>query len=178
MILANRLLTSSMKRLSEQSAFAINSFFCPASFPSLAGALPMSSSWLIEPSILGVPIREGPGCPWPAFELGGNVLLISLDTITRPELTSNKRSHEPETSKIGFVTPAIYAGLFGKNAVKVKCQDTKNGYSHRFPLVPVRQIRIRERSFDEAPQNNTTPRPQSTSRQHIAGHLSCGPIIA
>jgi hypothetical protein len=36
---------------------------------------------------------------------------MSFDTIIRPLATSHSRSQDPDDSKMGFVTPAMYAGL-------------------------------------------------------------------
>ncbi|KAI3602727.1 spindle pole body interacting protein [Moniliophthora roreri] len=41
----------------------------------------------------------------------GCAVWISFETVTVPEPISNKRSHRREVSKIGLVTPAMYAGL-------------------------------------------------------------------
>ena len=41
----------------------------------------------------------------------GQLMLMSLEMIMRDVLMSKRTSHEPEDSKIGFVTPAMYAGL-------------------------------------------------------------------
>ena len=37
---------------------------------------------------------------------------MSFETTIRPVLTSHKRSHDFELSKIRFVTPAMYPGLY------------------------------------------------------------------
>jgi hypothetical protein len=116
-------LTSSIKRLSGLSALATKSLFGAASLPSRWGARPMSSS-PIEPSALSGPGRDEavaepavllvpivlPG-PIELLLLLGQLLLMSLEMITRDVPMSKRTSHEPEDSNIGLVTPAIYAGL-------------------------------------------------------------------
>jgi hypothetical protein len=102
-------LTSSMNTLSALSAFAVKSLFC-VSF-SRPGRRPSSSSLPIEDSALSVPTRgrvDG-GPAW--FPDGGCDECMSFETIIRPVATSHSRSQDPDDSKIGFVTPAMYAGL-------------------------------------------------------------------
>jgi hypothetical protein len=42
---------------------------------------------------------------------GGREEWMSFDTIIRPLAMSHSRSQDPDDSTIGFVTPAMYAGL-------------------------------------------------------------------
>lgn len=109
-------LTSSMNTLSALSAFAVKSLFWD-SF-SRPGRRPSSSSLPIEDSALSVPARARvDGAPvW--VPDGGCEEWMSFDTIIRPLATSHSRSQDPDDSKIGFVTPAMYAGLVVVGQVK------------------------------------------------------------
>lgn len=97
-----------MKALSPPSDFPAN-VLCAC--PGMGSLRPTSSSLPIEVSVLSVPVREINGGAPEGGPDGGWAIWISFETTTRPVPTSHSKSHDPEVSKIGFVTPAIYAGL-------------------------------------------------------------------
>ena len=93
-------LTSSMKRLSALSVFE--------------ASLPVPSSLPIEFSVRSVAARsrEIEAEPKPAAGgVGGYVVRISFEIVTFPVAILKRTSQVPGCSKIGLVTPAMYAGL-------------------------------------------------------------------
>ena len=101
-----------MNTLSALSGRPVNSGFCVEP-PSLVGTRNTSSSTEpTEVSALTIPERLTMGFAVGAQDAGW-LRKMSLCTTMRFVPISQSRSHEPAASKIGFVTPAMYPGLWG-----------------------------------------------------------------
>jgi len=100
----------------------------------------------------------------------------------RPPPTSHRRSQDPDDSKMGFVTPAMYAGL-GRvsNQSKISSDRLRCGcveLLHGFPFVAICEVCIRKSPLYETPQYDTAARSQRTCGQHVTGYLTCRPIVS
>lgn len=79
----------------------------------------------------------------------------------------------------------MYAGLRPDRVNEFRQTETMEGVlfrlkenSHRFPLVPVVQVGIRESAFDESPEHDSASGTESTSRKDEARDLTCRSFVA
>ena len=138
----------------------------------------------MELSALSVPVRTMKGGAPVGMTSGGCDTWMSFDTIMRPVPTSHKRSQEPDDSKMGFVTPAMYAGLPVQAKSDERRPKSKSQLPrlqkldlHRLPFLPIRQVRIRESTFNKPAEDGATSRPKGARGQHVARDLTGRPIV-